>query len=583
MSTSAPGKSLWEYILLAISGFATLVQVLGLISQSLVLFAQPSVTATFVIIVLVGTIIGFFFVLIRKKSSIFLPNTKIPYYTRRQKIAAGGLLVTNLVVSTFVLVSIFWTPCFIPDAFIPPKKFGILVGDFTEGLDKASTHNGVELAQRTLNALKTRLASSSLGDKVEVKETCAIRNKDEAYQKGQTAKASLVLWGNVPEFAQDTFEPSFTFTDQATWPYDINPLIFNVELNQANNSELPSKISARTTVIAAFTIGLIYLREAKNTQDYELALREFTFAIENTEPDSTNLVKGSDQEVAVKRTLSIFYVMRGRAYTVLGDNQHALDDYSAAETQDPDYPGIYIARGNYYYGLREFSQAEPQYRQALSRSGYDSASAYYGLGNTLFYLKRYQESVDTYSQAINLIEAKGEDPSGVRVVLGVVYNSKGDNKRALEQLNMVKQSTSASSNQKERANNIIASILTPISTSTITLNTPTMPPIHTPSATLLFIRHPNPTLFLTGIQTPTLTLFPTLIPTASATEMPALLPTETLFPPIFSPTAPATETPTVALSPTLFPTTTVTPSLTLFPTGTPVAIVTPTETPTATP
>jgi hypothetical protein len=79
MKESAPGKSLWEYILLAASAFATLVQVLGLISKSQALFAQPSITAIFVVIVLLGTAVACIFVLLRKKPGTF--TAQIPYYT----------------------------------------------------------------------------------------------------------------------------------------------------------------------------------------------------------------------------------------------------------------------------------------------------------------------------------------------------------------------------------------------------------------------------------------------------------------------------------------------------------------------
>ena len=269
MIKSYPGKGLWEYFLLAVSGFATLVQVVGLISQSQALFAQPSITAIFVGIVLLGTAIACIFVLLRKKPGTY--TAQIPYYTGMQRGLAVGLLGTNLIVSMLVLRTIIWRPCLTFDGPIPQGKFGILVANFTEGLGRSPTFKGVELAQRTRDALNRRLVTSPLGDKVEVRGLCYVTNSDEAYKAGQSANASLVLWGNVAEYAQDTFAPSFTFVDPILLPSDIDPLMFEVELNRVDSIELPSKISARATSIASFVIGLIYLKEAENAEDYSLA------------------------------------------------------------------------------------------------------------------------------------------------------------------------------------------------------------------------------------------------------------------------------------------------------------------------
>lgn len=396
------------------------------------------------------------------------------------------------------------------------------MADFTEGLSRTPTLKGNELASRTANALKSRLATSAIGEKVEIRRICAVRNQDEALKAGQSASATLVLWGNVAEYAEDTFEPAFTFINPLVWPSDIDPLIFEVELNRVDSVDLPSKISARTTSVAAFVIGLIYLNEANTPEDYNLAAREFSFAIANTEPELATLNAGSEQEFAIKRTLAIFYVMRGRAYAALNDAEKAIEDYSASEASDPTYPSVYVAKGNYYYALRDFSQAEIQYKKAISLR--DIPTAYYGLGNARFYLGQRQESIDAYLKAISLIEAKGDDPSGVRIILGTAYKLAGYDQLALEQLDKVVESPQASEVHKQQAQDIITSILYPALSST---------PV--PSETL-FPTPPTPmtTLFPTGTLRPTRTL----LPTGTPTRMPTLFPTGTLLPTPPPPTPP---------------------------------------------
>jgi tetratricopeptide (TPR) repeat protein len=408
------------------------------------------------------------------------------------------------------------------------------------------------------------LATSSLADQVEVRGICYVRNSDEAYKAGQSANASLVLWGNVAEFAQDTFAPSFTFVYPILLPSDIDPLIFEVELNRVDSIDLPSKISARTTSIAAFVTGLIYLKEAENAEDYSLALYEFSSAINDTKPELGTLAKGSEQEDLLNKTLAIFYVMQGRAHAALNDNQNAFEDYSAAESLNPYYPSIYVAKGNYYYELREFSQAETQYQNAISLSLRKSASAFYGLANTLYYLNRYPESKEAYLKAINLIESKGEDASGVRIVLGVVYNLTTETQLALVQWNKVVQSATASQSQKEVAQKLIDSILNQTASPTIVSSTPTIAAIDTAT--------PSPAS-MPGMTMVILTDMPTHIPTQRPTSpggFPA--PTATLFSTLFPPTDAPTDMPTYIPTNTQFPTLFPTPSPTQFPTATILAI-----------
>jgi tetratricopeptide (TPR) repeat protein len=517
MSNPESEKSLWEYILLTISVFATLVQLLGLISQSQALLGQPAITVTFVVVVLIGTTIGCVFVLYRRKPGTF--TTKILFYTRTQRSVAGGALVTNVVVSAFVLFSVFGRPCISSIAPFSEGKFGILVADFTEGLNRVPTPKGIELAGRTFNALRNRLATSPIGDDVEVRRICAVKTVAEALKAGKSGNAMLVLGGNVAEFAEDTFEPSFTFVNPSI--SDVNPLLFEVELNRVDSIGLPSKISARAATISAFAIGLIYLREMESRRGYESALRAFSFAITTTESELSDLVVGSEQEVALRRALAIFYVLRGNAYAALNENPQTLNDYSTAEAADPNYSSLYIAKGNYYYALRDFNQAEVEYDKALELS--NLATAHYGLGNVFFYTNRYQDSVSAYLKAITLIETEGKDASGVRLILGTVYKLAEQPELAEEELKKVLKSSWATDFQKQQAQYLLAEILNPTPTSVIPL-TPKVRETSTlfPTSTAL-----RPTEI--GGLPPTDTPLPP--PNSQLEETPTLFPADTPIPP----------------------------------------------------
>ncbi|MGB8644887.1 MAG: tetratricopeptide repeat protein [Anaerolineae bacterium] len=522
MAKTTSEKTLWQYILLAIGGLGTFVQVLGLLSQSQTLLAQPAVTTAFVLIVLAGTGIACAFVLLRAKPGIISKKTR--YYSQRERLLAGGLLATNVIVSILVLSAIIPRPCTNNSATLPSGKFGILIADFTEGLGKNATPKGIETADRTADAVKSRLAVSSIGDRVAVVRGCAIRNSDEALRAGQDVNASLVLWGNTAQFAEQVFEPSFTFVKPPSNSSVINPLLFQVELSRVDSAELPSKISARTTSVAAFIIGLAYLEDGQSTDYFPLAAREFTFAISQTEPELAALTHGSEQEIAIKRTLAIFYTLRGRAFAATGDNQKALEDYSNAEKQDSNYPSIYVGRGNYYYSIDSYDSAEAEYRKALALQ--ELPAAYYGLGNSLFYQQQSQASIQSYLKAIQLMVERGEEPSKVRLVLGIVYKLSGQTTPAAEQFNLVLQSSKASMLQKQQAQVELDSMLTP----TATLSPSPLPTASStsfPISTLMptFTLEPLPTYTATWTTTAILTLItatetttPTVTPSLTATR-----------------------------------------------------------------
>ncbi len=525
MSTSKKlsNKSLWEYVLLGVSVIGTLIQVMGLISESQKFLSNPLTTTIFVFTILFGTALTCVVVMIRKKPGNINKDEKIPYYTKGHRIAAGILLTINVVISAIVITTIYnQSICRNDIGKIDEEKFGILIADFTEGTQRRATPNGRELADRTFQALKGRLSVTSFIDKVEIKRICPVENEEEAFSIGQSLNAAIVVWGNVHEFSEDTFEPSFTFLFSDIWPSDIDPILFESEINRVNNSELPSRLSARTTSVAAFIIGMISLNSADGQFDYEVAIREFSYGIDNIELELSHNSSNDEQELALKRTLAIFYVFRGRTYAALGDNENAISDYASAEANDPTYPAIYVALGNHFYSIYDFDQAETFYRKAIQFR--DISTAYYGLGNSLFYQEKYDESIASYLDAIRIAERNGDDPTGIRLVLAVVYFYNGQAKLANEQIETILNSSEASTSQKQLAETLLRSTQEFPST-----------PFRTPTAASL----------------PVSTIFPNMFPTTT--------PTFTI-----TPTFPSTRT--------MFPTTTLTFPFTrtMFPTTTPV-------------
>ena len=547
-------------LLLALSGFVG--GMVGILRFYQYRLAVPALLGFLCIYLAIG------FLFLRFWKRIRTNGQKEFYFSQFwRRVALIGLALSAPVALIFLLFFSYYLnsqPCLTEASKVPSDKFGILVADYTEGTFRFPSPQGLRLADDTLLAMQRRVIATSLANRVALGRVCWIWTDDSAIHAGKTAGASLILWGNAEGSAANSFEPRFTFAKEAVWPSDIDPILFGVNLNRVESSELPAKLSAQATSIAAFVLGLYYLRQGSTTDDYAHAVNELSFAIKQTELQAAALPKGTEQEDALRKTLAIFYVMRGRAHAALGDGEMAMQDYAVAEEHNDQYASIYVGRGNHYYAENNFERAEIEFRRAL-RLQENTPSANYGLANTLFYLNRADESIGYYHKAISQIENRAEDASGVHLVLGRVYLLGGQEASALAEFRHVLSSEKATLKQKQESQDGINEILTPSPTVISPTPFPTGTATLFPTATLLPTMSPSPT----WTRVPSASLTPTLFPTRPQTRRPSPSPT---------PTAP-TMTPTVMDTPTLFPTEKPEKPPTQFPTDPPEPTQFPTDAP----
>lgn len=290
-------------------------------------------------------------------------------------------------------------------------------------------------------------------------------------------------------------------------------VLLQSEIIGVTNADLPNRFSMRVTSAAAFMLGVYYLNDIG---EFELAIREFTKAIQQTEPELADANPNSEQEVAMKRTLAVYYVLRGRSNAALGDTEQGLSDYQTAESIDNQYHGIFVGRGNYLYSIRDFASAEEQYQMALDRQ--EHASGYYGLANSLYYQLKIPQSIEYYKLAIEQSVSSENDPSLYRFVLATIYHEEKQNRLALEQLDQV--ISSGESEFYELAIQLKESIERGDEINTPTpISSPTLLPtsVHgfgTVIATLL--PTPIPQLTVTPFLTPT-SIIPTSTPIVTVT------------------------------------------------------------------
>lgn len=143
---------------------------------------------------------------------------------------------------------------------------------------------------------------------------------------------------------------------------------------------------------------LIKGNDALERQEYKEALRYYTEAlkIDSCYTDALNNV--------------------GIVQYENGSYGEAVLNYDAALRCDPEFWEAYANRANAYYELNEFYRALDDL-EYLQRKIPDSASVYFGLGLVKTKMRKYDEAIEVFNQALSL------DSSNVEVLVnrGTVY------------------------------------------------------------------------------------------------------------------------------------------------------------------
>ena len=85
------------------------------------------------------------------------------------------------------------------------------------------------------------------------------------------------------------------------------------------------------------------------------------------------------------------------------DYSEAVDDYVAAQREDPDVPEPYYNAGNAYHRQGNFESAAAQTQQSLRISeGEVAQNSYYNLGNTFFEVEDWPAAIEAYKEALKL-------------------------------------------------------------------------------------------------------------------------------------------------------------------------------------
>ncbi|MDB9379694.1 tetratricopeptide repeat protein, partial [Nodularia sphaerocarpa] len=116
----------------------------------------------------------------------------------------------------------------------------------------------------------------------------------------------------------------------------------------------------------------------------------------------------------------VVYRNRGKARSLLGDNQGAIADFNQAIKIQPQDALVYTARGNAYRKSGNYLDAIQDYSQALQINP-DDPQAYYNRGIAYTCLEEMQNAVADYQQAARIFCEK-EDWVNYHQVLNSLKN-----------------------------------------------------------------------------------------------------------------------------------------------------------------
>jgi len=113
---------------------------------------------------------------------------------------------------------------------------------------------------------------------------------------------------------------------------------------------------------------------------------------------------------------STAYDTRAEVYSILGEYDKALQDYSSMIEQFTYGPGIsYIKRGNVYIAMKQYDKAIQDYSKAIERDPKDPR-AYNSLGRAYFIMKQYDNAIYNYFKALELALCQAEPYPGLLYV-----------------------------------------------------------------------------------------------------------------------------------------------------------------------
>lgn len=476
----------------------------------------------------------------------------LPIYLRpkgRKLIVLGLLAVLLAIGATATWLYFRPSRTWATYAKIPVDQLGIAVAEMGVGSDCRRSAAGREASALLYQTLETQIASVGLQKRAPLTKVGLVCSQEQAISEGDRVAADIVVWGWVPQTTEGILG-QYTFVEPPTGP-GAATLAQSLELLVSGPAQSRYyQLTGRTEALVRFVLGLVYAKD----KDYKSSLAMFDRAIQ--------IIESDESETPNSDSLAVLYTERGKTQAALKNPDLAFESYQKAELLNPEYIGLQVALGAYYYSQRDWGNARLYFEKADLQQE-ELPSIAYGFGLLDYYAGEYEAAINSFQLAVDRSLALDEEPLFPWLAMGYSYARMGRCAEATEVFDAILRSETAEVELRQTAEQEIANCAA----------APTPIPITTLLPTVVGIQQtetPTPT------RTPTSSPQPSAPPTTTATLLP-LTPTATLLPTPPPPTE----------APLPLPTTTPLPTETLLPPPTETLLPSPTETllpaPTGTP
>ena len=143
-----------------------------------------------------------------------------------------------------------------------------------------------------------------------------------------------------------------------------------------------------------------------------------------------NTIEQLQRAIAAYPRFMLLFNELGVQYLRLGDSEKANKALESALKLAPTAFTPLLNHGIVLVSLNRYKEAESELRAAIKQNP-ESAFAHYFLGRTLARLRRFNEAEGYLTRAIQL---SGDDVNEAHRYLGAIYNDRGDDRRAISEL-----------------------------------------------------------------------------------------------------------------------------------------------------
>jgi|CXWK01.1.fsa_nt_gi Tfp pilus assembly protein PilF len=274
---------------------------------------------------------------------------------------------------------------------VPEDQVGIAVAELGVSADCRRGTAGREASALIFETLESQITGVGLHGRVPLTKIGLVCDQESAIREGERVGVDVVVWGWVPQTTEGILG-QYTFVEPPRGP-GATTLAQSLELLVSGPaSERYYQLSGRTEALVRFVLGLVYAKE----ENYVSSLAMFDRAIQLVEADSEASINTD--------SLTVLYTERGKTHAAMENPDLAFESYQIAESLNPDYIGLQMALGAYYYTRREWDLARDYYDKADSQEE-ELPSTAYGYGLLDYYAGDHEKAIDNFELAL----ARGVD------------------------------------------------------------------------------------------------------------------------------------------------------------------------------